>query len=64
MKRHIGEWSYSFTILDLGTKLGWVVTFMPGPLDPKEISPPPLPPDTHWIGGWVSHRAGLDDTKK
>jgi hypothetical protein len=21
-------------------------------------------PDTHWIGGWVGPRAGLDDVKK
>jgi hypothetical protein len=24
----------------------------------------PLYPGTHWIGGWVDHRAGLDDVEK
>jgi hypothetical protein len=23
-----------------------------------------LPPGTHWIGGWVDPRAGLDEVKK
>jgi hypothetical protein len=27
-------------------------------------APADLPPGTHWIGGWVGPRAGLDDVKK
>jgi hypothetical protein len=29
-------------------------------------APADLPPgkSTHWIGGWVDHRAGLDDVEK
>jgi hypothetical protein len=32
---------------------------MPRPLYPGE-----KPPGTHWIGGWVDLRAGLDDLEK
>jgi hypothetical protein len=32
-----------------------VVSFMPRPLYPRGKSP-----GTHWIGGWVDPRAGLD----
>jgi hypothetical protein len=32
---------------------------MPLPLSPGERIP-----DTHWIGGWVGPRAGLDDAEK
>jgi hypothetical protein len=35
---------------------GGVVSFTPRPLYP--------PPPTHWIGGWVNPRAGLDDVEK
>jgi hypothetical protein len=38
-------------ILDLGTKWEWVVRVTPRPR---------FPPGTHWIGGWVGLRAGLD----
>jgi hypothetical protein len=49
-----GEFRYSSTILDLGTR--WcVVSCMPLPLYPR---------DTHWIGGWVCPRAGLDTMEK
>jgi hypothetical protein len=27
-------------------------------------APAALPPGTHWIGGWVDPRAGLDDVEK
>jgi hypothetical protein len=43
----MGEWRYSSTILDLGTRWRWVVSFMPWPLYP-------------WgkrEGGWVGPRA-------
>jgi hypothetical protein len=42
-------------ILDLGTRWRWVVSFTPRPLYPRERAP-----STHWIGGWVGPRAGLD----
>jgi hypothetical protein len=53
------EWMYRSTLLDLGTSWSWVVSFTALPLYPggKETS-------THWIGGWVGPRAGLDDVKK
>jgi hypothetical protein len=41
-------------ILDLGTRLRWVVSFTPRPLYPRERAS-----GTHWIGGWVGLRAGL-----
>jgi hypothetical protein len=36
-----------------------MVSFTPRPLYPRESVP-----DTHWIGGWVGPRAGLDDVEK
>jgi hypothetical protein len=38
---------------------GGVVSFTPRPLYPWERAP-----GTHWIGGWVDPRAGLDDVEK
>jgi hypothetical protein len=38
-------------ILDLGSRWGRVVSVTPRPL---------FTPGTHWIGGWVVLRAGLD----
>jgi len=43
---------YSF--INRGTRLGWVVNVKPRPLYPRER------PDTHFIGGWVDPRVGLD----
>jgi hypothetical protein len=57
--RRMGEWRYSSTILDLGTRWRWVVSYTPRPLYPEEILP-----GTHWIGGWVGPRAGLDVVEK
>jgi len=37
----------------------WVVSFTPRPLYPRRTAP-----DTHWIGGWVGTRAGLDTVVK
>jgi hypothetical protein len=42
--------------LDLGTSWRWVVNFTHRPLFRREKAP-----GTHWIGGWVDLRAGLDD---
>jgi hypothetical protein len=45
--------------LDLGTSWRWLAGFSPGRFTPEEGAP-----GTHWIGGWVDHRAGLDDVKR
>jgi hypothetical protein len=45
--------------LDLSSSLKRVVSFTPLPLHPS-----PLLGFTHWIGGWVSPRTGLDDMEK
>jgi hypothetical protein len=60
--RHEGVWRSGCVdphFVDLRT--GWrrVVSFTPRPLYTRERAP-----STHWIGGWVSHRAGLDDVEK
>jgi hypothetical protein len=44
-------------ILNLGTRWWWVVSFTPRPLYSLGKSP-----YTHWTGGWVGLRAGLDTT--
>jgi hypothetical protein len=33
-------------------------------LRPGRFTPGERAPDTHWIGGWVGPRAGLDDVEK
>jgi hypothetical protein len=35
------------------------VSFTPRPLYPRKKSP-----STHWMGGWVDPRAGVNDAKK
>jgi hypothetical protein len=47
-------------ILDIGTSLKRVVSFTPRPLYARGN----IQPRTHWIGGWVSPRAGLDTGKR
>jgi hypothetical protein len=47
------------TILDLSTRWRWVVCFTLRLLNPWEIDP-----GTHWIGGWVGPRAGLNAVEK
>jgi len=42
-------------ILNIGTRLRWVVSFTPRPLYPVEIIY-----GNHWIWGRVGHRVGLD----
>jgi hypothetical protein len=51
----MGELRYSSTILDLGTRWKWVVSFMFLPFYPRERAP-----GTHWIWGLVGPRAGLE----
>jgi hypothetical protein len=57
-RRRVGEWRYSSTILDLGTRWRYVVSFTPRPLYPREITP-----GTHWTEGWVGPRTGLNDVE-
>jgi hypothetical protein len=54
-----GEWMYRSTFFYLGTSWRWVVNFTSGRFTPGERAP-----GTHWIGGWVDLRAGLDDLEK
>jgi hypothetical protein len=50
----------------------WIHTFLTSALDGGEWSgsrpccftPGERAPGTHWIGGWVDPRAGLDDVEK
>jgi hypothetical protein len=46
-------------LLDLDTSLRWVISFTPRPLYTRERDR-----GTHWIGGWVGPRAGLDAAEK
>jgi hypothetical protein len=48
------EWRYSSIILDLSTICRWSAS-RPGNFTPGESAT-----RTHWIGGWVDPRAGLD----
>jgi hypothetical protein len=50
----MGEWRYSFTVLDLDTSWMWVVSFTPWERDPG----------TQWRGGRVDTRFGLDSVEK
>jgi hypothetical protein len=61
-QRHEGVWGSGYInprVLDLGTSWRWVVSFTPRPLYRGERAP-----DTHWIGGWVDPRVGLDEIEK
>jgi hypothetical protein len=53
-----GEWRYSSTVIDLGTRWRWVVRFTPRPLYSRRKS--------HWyrLAGWEVPRAGLDAVEK
>jgi hypothetical protein len=55
----MGEWMYRSIIPDLSTNWRWVISFTPLPLYPRE-----RPSSTHWIGGWVSPKTGLDDVER
>jgi hypothetical protein len=48
----VGEWWYSSTILDLGTRRRWVVSFTLRPFYIRGNGP-----GTRWIRDWVDHRA-------
>jgi hypothetical protein len=54
--RHVdvrGSGGIAPCILNLGTRLNWMVSFTPRPLYLWGNNP-----STHWIGGWVDPRAG------
>jgi hypothetical protein len=59
MEEHEGERRYSsYSYLTSATRWGWVVSVTPRPrFAPGERTPGT---GTHWIGGWVGLRAGLD----
>jgi hypothetical protein len=50
----LGSGGIALRILDLGTSWWWSAS-RPGCFNPREKAP-----GTHWIGGWVGPRAGLD----
>jgi hypothetical protein len=51
-----GEEVKLLLILNLGTRWGWVVSVTPR----QRFTPGEITPGTHWRGGWVGPRAGLD----
>jgi hypothetical protein len=51
-----GGWMYRSTFLDLGTSWCEWTTSRSGRFTPGERAP-----GTHWAGGWVDLRDGLDD---
>jgi hypothetical protein len=55
-RRQKGEEVRFLLSLYLGTRWGWVVSVTPRP----RFAPGERTPGTHWIGGWVSLKAGLD----
>jgi hypothetical protein len=48
------EATYLYSFFNLRARLGWVDNPIPRPLYPWER------PSTHYIGGWVEPRVGLD----
>jgi hypothetical protein len=55
---HMGEWRYSSTILDLGTRWrDWSAS------RPDRFIPGKISRCTYWIGGSVGPRAGLNSVK-
>jgi hypothetical protein len=60
--RHEGVWRSGCIdphFLDLGISWRWVVSFTPGRITPGERAT-----GTHWIGGSVNPRAGLNDVRE
>jgi hypothetical protein len=56
MEAQWGEEEKLLLIHDLGARGGWVVSVTPRP----RFTPGERTPDTHWTGGWVGPRAGLN----
>jgi hypothetical protein len=59
MKTYWGSIGIAPRILNLGIRWRWVVISLPGRFTLRERAP-----GIHWIGGWVSPRAGLDAVVK
>jgi hypothetical protein len=59
MKAYMGLDVYIHIFLNLALTGGEWSASRPGRVTPGEKAP-----DSHWIGGWVDHRAGLDDLEK
>jgi hypothetical protein len=55
----LGSGDIARRILNLGTRWRWLASFTPQALYPGERAP-----GTHWIGGWVGPRAGLNAVAK
>jgi hypothetical protein len=56
----MGKWRYSFTVLELGSKCRWS-----GELHAlATLTPEKQPSGTHWIGGRVGPKTGLDGVEK
>jgi hypothetical protein len=54
-----GSWGIAPHILNLSTRWGWLVSFVPWPLCPLERAC-----STHWVGSFVGPRAVLDMVTK
>jgi hypothetical protein len=53
------EWRYSFTVITLALDGGEWLASRPGRFTPRKRAL-----GTHWIGGWLSPRAGVDAIDK
>jgi hypothetical protein len=60
LKRHIGEWMYRSNFFLTSALDGgeWSDSL------PSRFTPGERAPSTHWIGGWVGLRVGLEDVEK
>jgi hypothetical protein len=59
MKAYVGVGVYIHIFIDLGTSLRPVSASRSCSFTPEERAP-----GTHWIGGWVGPRFGLDPAEK
>jgi hypothetical protein len=59
MKAYWGIEGIAPRIINFGTRWGEWSDLRPGSFNPRERAP-----GTHWIGGWVGPRAGLDTVVK
>jgi hypothetical protein len=58
----MGEWRYSSTFLDIGTR--WRYGDEWSASRPYRFIPAEIAPGTHRVGAWVGPKFGLDDMKK
>jgi hypothetical protein len=52
-----GDWRYGSTIIDLGIRYRWIVSFTPRQFYPKGNSP-----SAPWTAGWIDLRCGEETT--